>query len=1049
MAKSLPPGLYEALVTRDLSRALEELRRERYDAEEVELDTADAHVALARHVVSTLTRVLEDFPEKERIDKQLALVNEILALLAERSPGRSEDAPDDVVAPPPRELRALAPPSPTPTAQIPLRPTIPLSAMDLIVNARGEPRVANALEREIPSSDSIDLLCAFVRWSGIRILEKPLRQHRENGRRLRVITTVYTGSTERKALDFLHSLGAEICVSYDVKTTRLHAKAWLFHRESGFSTAYVGSSNLSRSALLDGVEWNVRLSEIASPELLKKFRGTFESYWNDPEYELYNPARDAERFDRAIAPASTTGYDDGSFPSIDIHPFTHQSEILEKLDAERQRHGRFRNLVVAATGTGKTIVAALDYKRQSIDDRRPSLLFVAHRKEILTQSRSMFRMVLRDGTFGELYVDGHRPDEWKHVFASVQSLQSILKNNPEHLDPAAFDIVIVDEFHHAEAPTYRRLLEHVKPKILLGLTATPERADGQSVLEWFDGRIAAELRLWDALERQILSPFQYFGLHDETDLSNLTWKRRGYDTRELENLYTGNHARVRLVVQALRDKIANLTKIRTLGFCVSVLHAQFMAKEFNRLGIPALAVSSESRPDERDAALRALRERNVNVVFSVDLYNEGVDIPEIDTVLFLRPTESATVFLQQLGRGLRLVEGKDCLTVLDFIGNAHRSFRFERRFRALTGAAHAGLRRQIDDGFPYLPAGCSIQLDRVAKNIVLENLQRALGGRFQTLIDELKLLGPGTTLTRFLDQTGLDVEDLYRSNDWSWTRLRREAGFLILPEGPQEKELLRGVRRAIYHNDPDRLLLFGETLSAATSPSLGNLADANARMLLGLYCILSGTREPPGDLTVAMNHLWQHPAVLDELSQLLAVLEDRDRHITYPLDAEMHWRHAIPLSVHARYQVADVFTAFGPAVARRLQGFREGTFYDEATGSDVFFVTLEKTEAHYSPTTMYRDYAISPDLFHWESQSTTTIASKTGQRYVRQRENGTYVFLFVRRTRRDEDGRTAPYIFLGPADHVSHERERPIQIIWKLRRPMPADFFREAKVAAG
>ncbi|MGH7821480.1 MAG: DUF3427 domain-containing protein [Candidatus Binatia bacterium] len=1049
MPRSFSPGLYEALITRDLARVLEELKRERRITEQESLDPADSHVPLTRHVAGALSRALDSFPKEERLERQLELVNEILELLAKRFRGSEIDDADDLVDPPPRELRALAPPSPTPATQIPPRPTIPLSEMDLIVNARGEPRIGNALECEIPSADSIDLLCAFVRWNGIRILEGPLRRHlAESRRRLRVITTVYTGSTERRALDFLHALGAEVRVSYDVKTTRLHAKAWLFHRDSGFSTAYVGSSNLSRSALLDGVEWNVRLSEVASPELLTKFRGTFESYWNDLEYEPYDPARDAERFDRAIAPVVDSGPDQ-QLPSIDIHPYTHQQEILEKLDAERERHGHFRNVVVAATGTGKTIVAALDYKRQSADGPRPSLLFVAHRKEILTQSRSMFRMVLRDGSFGELYVDGHRPDEWKHVFASVQSLQSILKDNPGELDPTAFDVVIVDEFHHAEAPTYRRLLEHVKPKILLGLTATPERADGQSVLEWFDGRIAAELRLWDALERQILSPFQYFGLHDETDLSNLTWKRRGYDTRELENLYTGNHARVRLVVQAMRDKIASPAKIRALGFCVSVAHAEFMAHELNRLGIPALAVSGESRPDERDNALRALRERQVAVLFSVDLYNEGVDVPEIDTVLFLRPTESATVFLQQLGRGLRLVEGKDCLTVLDFIGNAHRNFRFERRFRALTGAAHGELRRQIDDGFPYLPAGCSIQLDRVAKEIVLENLQRALGGRFQSLVDELRPLGADTTLARFLEETGLDVEDLYRSNDWSWTRLRRAAGFPTPPEAPQEKELLRGVRRAIYHNDPERLRLFGETLSRPTSPASGDPSYADARMLLGLYCTLSGTREPPEDLAAAMAHLWQHPAVLDELRQLFTILEDRDRHVTHPLDGEVRWPQSIPLSVHARYQVADVFTAFGPAVAKRLKGFREGVFFDEATGSDLFFVTLEKAEKHYSPTTRYRDYAISPDLFHWDSQSTTTVASPTGQRYIRQRENGTNVFLFVRRTRRDEDGRTAPYTFLGPADHVSHERERPIQIIWKLRRPMPADFFREAKVAAG
>jgi len=920
--------------------------------------------------------------------------------------------------------------------------------MDLLVNARGEPRVGNALELEIPSADAIDLLCAFVRWNGLRILDSPLRKHLiENKRRLRVITTVYTGSTERRALDLLDSLGAEVRVSYDTKTTRLHAKAWLFHRQTGFSTAYVGSSNLSRSALLDGVEWNVRLSEVATPELITKFQATFDSYWNDPEFEPYNPERDAERFDRAIsAPA---GDQNDFVPSLDIRPYAYQAEILEKLEVERKRHGRFRNLIVAATGTGKTIIAALDYQRQCTSDRRPRLLFVAHRRELLTQSRAMFRMVLRDGSFGELYVDGHRPDEWQHVFASIQSLAQI---DLETIDPTAFEIVIVDEFHHAAAPTYAKLLNHVRPGILLGLTATPERADGQTVLEWFDGRIAAELRLWEALERGLLCPFQYFGLHDNTDLTQVRWSRRGYDTRDLENLYTADHARARFIVQALRDKVADVRKIRALGFCVSVAHAKFMADQFNRLGVPAQAVSSESSREERDGALKRLRSREVNVVFSVDLYNEGVDIPEIDTVLFLRPTESATIFLQQLGRGLRhaVVDGKnkDCLTAFDFIGHAHRNFRFELRFRAVVGAVHTQLRAQIANGFPYLPAGCSIQLDRVAKEIVLENLQQALGGRFQSLIDAIRPLGPDVTLGRFLADTGLEVEDLYRSNDWSWTRLRREAGFPTPPEGPSDRELLRGARRLIHHDDPERLRFFREIVSRPKPPAPDNLAEHEMRMLIGLGSTLHGTRSGTPRSTESLERLWNHPAVLDELSQLFGVLEDRATHLPHGLDTEMRWRHTIPLSIHSRYNINDVFAAFGPRALEKAKGFQAGVFYEEETRSDLLFVTLEKTEKHYSPTTMYRDYAIAPDLFHWESQSTTSLTSRTGQRYLRQREAGTNIFLFVRRVPK-QDGRTEAYTFLGAADFVSHERERPIQIIWKLRRSMPSDFFREAKIAAG
>ncbi len=260
--------------------------------------------------------------------------------------------------------------------------------------------------------------------------------------------------------------------------------------------------------------------------------------------------------------------------------------------------------------------------------------------------------------------------------------------------------MVVDEFHHAAAPTYGRLLKHLRPKVLLGLTATPERTDGQSVLEWFDGRIAVELRLWDALERGLLCPFQYFGLHDGTDLSHVQWSRRGYDVLALENVYTGDQARVSLVVQAIQDTVADPLAMRALGFCVSVAHARFMAHEFSRRGLRSIAVSADTPTDDREAALRDLRDGTVNVVFCVDLFNEGVDVPEIDTVLFLRPTESALVFLQQLGRGLRRTDSKSCLTVLDFIGGANRRFRFDLRFRALLGGHRSDIIRQIEERIP-------------------------------------------------------------------------------------------------------------------------------------------------------------------------------------------------------------------------------------------------------------------------------------------------------------------------------------------------------------
>lgn len=1032
-------GLYDELITLGLARELAELEQSGFQIFKDELDAADADALLARHVTRLLTRALRSVKNDGRLEKQVQLANTLRETLSHLS--SEEVTTQDAVRQPPEVLSAISPRPIGLVAQLaPQRPQIRLSASDLLVNARGEPRIGHSLAEEIPSSDRIDLLCAFIRWNGLRIIEPALRAFLEKHRSLRVITTTYTGSTERRALDRLVELGAQVKVSYETQATRLHAKAWLFQRDTGYSTAYVGSSNLSHTALLDGLEWNVRLSEVETPALLHKFRATFESYWADSSSESYQPERDAERFDQAVR--STRQGPSAPFIGLDVNPYPHQVEILERLATERERHNRHRNLVVAATGTGKTVVAALDYKRIRADGTHPSLLFVAHRREILEQSLQTFRAVLKDGTFGEPLYDGQRPQSGQHVFASIQSLSHL---NLDELPVAHFKVVIIDEFHHSEAPTYRRLLDHVKPDELLGLTATPERADERSILSRFEGRMAVELRLWEALERGLLCPFQYFGLHDNVDVSRVAWRRRGYDATELGNLYTADDARAALIVKEVREKVADAQKMRALGFCVSIRHAEFMARKFVQAGIAASAVSANSSEEERDSALKRLKHREVNVLFAVDLFNEGIDLPQIDTVLFLRPTESATLFLQQLGRGLRRADEKDCLTVLDFIGKANRNFRFDLRFRALTGLSGSELRRQIEDGFPLLPAGCSMQLDRVARELVLENVAHAIGSSFQSLASELRDLGRDVDLAGFLKEADLEPTDLYR-NDWTWMALRRAAGLQAPPEGPDEEQLAKGLQRLTHLDDPRWI----EVLRSAVTESTPNLrvSEENKRLLTGLSLTLFSMNNRPSTLSAATEKLRANEGVRQELVQLLEVLEDRALHVAIPVDAELDWDQPIPLSIHSSYTLDEVLAATGRSTLENPYRIREGVLWQPGIQTDLFFVTLEKTEKHYSPTTLYKDYAISPELFHWESQSGTGENTPTGQRYIHHRERGSNVLLFVRRSIKT-DGRTAAYAFLGPVDYVSHLGEKPMGIVWKLRRPMPADFYREARVAAG
>lgn len=1040
------PGIYEELITTGLAARLDAL-----DAERVVdgvLDPADAHEVLTRHLSDLARRALRAAGGTD-LGRQIDLANRIAASITAEAAGAT-DADDAQVDRRGRELHEVLPPPQLPAQVIPLRrPAVPLSQSALLVNGRDQPRIGHEIPRELASANRVDLLCAFVKWHGVRTIEDDVRRFLEReGTSLRVITTTYMGATDQRALDRLVDLGAEVRVSYETHSTRLHAKAWLFHRETGFSTGYVGSSNLSRSALLDGLEWNVRLSARESGHLLETFRATFDDYWGSPEFECYDPADAAQRDRLAQALATEGGGRAQDLPTtlsgLEVRPHAFQREILEELAAEREVHDRWRNLVVMATGTGKTVVAGLDYRRLRDAPKVgvDSLLFVAHRREILDQSLLMFRHILGDGSFGERFVGGERPRDWRHVFASVQSLATL--DLVRDMPPDRFDMVIMDEFHHAspETRTYARLLEHLRPRALLGLTATPERADGGRVLDWFDGRIAVELRLWEALEQGLLAPFQYFGIDDGTDLAGIRWTRgSGYDVGQLTNVYTGHDARVRIVLRELRDKVADISRMRAVGFCVSIDHAEFMARRFREAGIAAEAVSARTPPHERRRHVAALRDRSVNALFTVDLLNEGVDIPAIDTVLFLRPTESATVFLQQLGRGLRHSDDKPCLTVLDFIGNQHGGFRFDLRYRALTGTSRRRLAAEVEDGFPTLPAGCHIALDRVSQKRVLENVRRALRVNWKEHVAELRALGD-VDLATFLHECGLDLEDLYRSGK-GWAHLRRDAGLETRPPGPDDVLLGGAFARLVYIDDLERLTLMGEVLAASEPPAISPADDRRGRLVAMLHFRIWGNTAPVGDLRAGFARLWADPARRQELAALVPVMRDRIHRVTTPVDLSGR----VPLQVHARYGRDEALAAFGMPNPGSV---REGVKWLESEAADVLFITLQKTEAHYSATTMYEDRAITPDLFQWESQNATSPESPTGRRYIEHRERGSRVHLLIRETKA-QDGKLGapPYLYAGTARYVSHAGSRPMKITWKLDHPLPADIFRAARVATG
>ncbi|CAN5763760.1 DEAD/DEAH box helicase [soil metagenome] len=1018
MGNEIAEGLYEHVVTEQLARKLDASPASK---EIRELDDADAHAILARHVAQEVERALNTLPREDRVEKAREIANNLLEHLATLVGNDAAEAVRDQLAQAPgRRLLAVH------RGAQPERPSSPLSTSTLLTRNRRDPALGHEISREIATSDRVDAIVAFVTVGGVRALQESLHQFaRRDGAALRLLTTTFTGTTEVAALDMIARLpGARVKVSYDTRRTRLHAKAWLFHRDTGLSTCYVGSANLTSTALGSGQEWMVKACRADVPHVVEKFEGTFETLWEDPEFEHYDPENPEHRsrlqaaLNIETAPAGASG----NF-LVTLRPFPFQVEILDKLTVERTIHGRKRNLVVAATGTGKTVIAAFDYARQcEATGVPPRLLFIAHRRELLEQARKTFQYVLQDASFGELLVGGTQPSRYEHVFASIQSVAS--SDLLERLGPSYFRHVIVDECHHMPASSYQTIVPSLMPELLVGLTATPERADGKSLLPDFDNCIAAELRLWNALDDQLLVPFEYYGISDVLNLPCFRSSRTWCDDVALVEIYTGNEARADLIRHQLARRVNDVRRIRAIGFCVSVEHAEFMAARFNAAGIPSRALHGGSTAELRESAPALLRERAANVLFTCDLYNEGVDLPFVDTLLLLRSTSSSTVFLQQLGRGLRHNPGKSSCLVLDFIGQHRDEFRFDATLAALTGIPRANLRKSLEDGFPYLPSGCALQLDSVARDQILASLRASLGGakRLTAELRELAAAGNAPTLGEFLEQTGRELDDVYDAGGWSTLRRRAD----IEPPADEETDDISRRLGWLAHIDEDsRLRTYATAVAAVSVKEPLTLSETDRRRIQMLdYQIQHRGVMRAAEQTI--QYIASRPSIAREFQELHQVLDAR-----VALAAEVHPVPEWPLALHHHYSRREIIAAVGfvkPGEKGKLpQG---GILRIPGETRELLFVTLDKSGKEFSPTTRYRDYAISPELFHWETQAAASVTRPSGKRYVESRTTGWEFYLFVR------TNPEAVYGFLGPVRYESHNGDRPIAITWRLETPM-------------
>jgi superfamily II DNA or RNA helicase/HKD family nuclease len=996
---------------------------------EDKLDDAESPSMLAEYIGKLVKRRLEeDMSAEERAN----VANKIIELLSDDDDKVTDEKHilSEVIDAQENAIRNA-------TKQSAARPLSGFRVSNLFTGGQSVLSLSAEIERDIASADRISLIVSFLKLSGVNILFDKLKKFCENpSHQLRIITTTYCGITESKAVQRLSELpNTEIRISYHTEIERLHAKSYIFERNTGLSTAYIGSSNLSKSAQTDGLEWNIRVTNIENPHIIKTALATFDRYWNSPNFEDFRIGG-IERFNTRMTEDRKSTVEKkltfSSFCRYAILP--HQKQILDKLQLERDK-GLHHNLIVAATGTGKTVISAFDYRQFSQRlNYKPKILFVAHREEILRQALFTYRGVLTDQNFGELMVGTYRPDRIDELFVSVQTLRSRFKDVFSKLQADYYDYIVIDEAHHSTADSYRCILEHFTPSILIGLTATPERMDGVSLLPDFGGKISAEIRLPQALNEGLLTPFHYFCISDsDTDLTDdslMSGKR--YITSQLFDKLCTQH-RAALVAKSLEYYLPDVNRCKALCFCADKRHAAFTARSLQNIGLRAECLTSDN-PNDRIRLNKQLAKGEINYLCVVDIFNEGVDIPEVDTVLFLRPTESLTIFLQQLGRGLRLSPGKQALTVLDFVAQLNRNYDYASRFRSLMLRTDKKLSDQIKNGFTVLPYGCSIHLEEKAQRMVLENISTAIYNR-KRLISELQTFTTCPTLSNFVEQIGQDVRLIYKNG--CWTRLKRDAGKCIYTDDENTVRFEKGLASLTHINSADYLSFIGKVMDHAGDISWITKEEQPYTVML-YYALFQKTIQKVGvgSIAEALARLKNYPLFVNEIKELAEYLLANIQIKTFRIGQGMPTR----LEQYGCYSRTEILSFFGYQTAERdMQSF--GTFDVKPLNTELLFVTLNKSDADFSPTTQYDDYIINERMFHWQSPNAEAHNGK-GARYVNQRENGKRFLLFVREEKTDGYGNTAAFYCFGFVDYIRSYGDRPMNIEWQLQQPVLPQFIK-------
>ncbi|EHH2531203.1 DEAD/DEAH box helicase [Vibrio parahaemolyticus] len=927
---------------------------------------------------------------------------------------------------------------------------------NLVLNNKSD-NFYNELRRSFHGCNYFYFNVAFVSYSGLQILLDILKEADDKGVKGKVVTSTYLNFTDPKALNKLRTFSnIELKLFIAKPNLGFHPKGYIFEYDSE-TKVIVGSSNITQSALKSNIEWNVATVAKAGDPFIASAIAEFNEVWARSVQVTDDVIEQYSLFLKGLVKSKN---DSQQFVlgEAQIEPNTMQAEALQNLHRLR-KHGETKALAIAATGSGKTYMAAFDVREVA----PKKMLFIVHREEILLEARKSFARVMGvdQDKFGIL--SGNQKDwDCNYLFATNLSLI----NNLDRFTPGAFDYVVIDEAHHVSSATYQKALAHFRPQFLLGMTATPERGDAQSIYENFDNNIAVEIRLRDALDADLVAPFHYFGI---TEVESVDYQ--GVDLKDIDALakLLQTNRRVDHIVDKMNFYGYDGDFCKAIGFCVNVEHARYMADEFNKIGIRACYLNSETSRDDRLGAIARLSNDSdpLQVIFTVDLFNEGVDIPAINLVLMLRPTSSPIVFIQQLGRGLRKHESKTFLTVLDFIGNHNKAFLMAIALCGSRFYDKDSLKVAVKKDFSSIPGCTHIQLDPISKEQILRqiedenfnsmkylkeeylNFKLDLGNRIPSLMeynvvdgspDPIRYIKKERSYLNFLSKVeksepsimpliANDVHGKYQRYLDGCLPLKRPHEFIIISYLMDNEAITLGQAR--YEIERYLSSVDNQTLRHAFEHINGNFFDSREKKTWPHFAQLV---ESKGELILERNTEFAHLSS-DPLSHqwLLASIE-------YGLECYANDfgpdDYGLPsLRLYQQYNMRDVALV---ANARKTHSSYRGTGVLREGDDFFFFIDLHKEEGAIE----YNDKFINANQFQWDSPSGCSPKSKQGDDIINHKQKGFRLHLFVRKFK-ELDGVTEPYVYIGEGDVISHKGEKPINFQLALSDQVPQAIYDE------